>query len=379
MRSHSALARILQFAILLAALNGCTPSDQTAWRPEAPETYEMAAKQPQFRSFPEFGAQSATAAGRADGRGRAPKLPPLQQPATSRARSGLRPLQVTVGGPEGERSVPPRPNALATDGMQPLSQLIYGGSHPDRDSSGRYQFHVRDRIAIHVAEHPEFSGEVDVLQDGSVNIPNTDDYVEVQGMDVDQVRRAITDKIAPYIKGPPQVKVNIAFGRGEYYYVFGEVRNQGRFPMGITPIRLSEAVFRANSNILRFGGETGLTREERFREEMELSPREGYRLPTYADLMHVSVITPHRSHPTRRVYNVKSPLLQGVTGKDPVLRSGEIVFVPSTVDARIIRFFNRVIAPIAAVGEADAEAAGWYGRITGNRVKGRRPKVYEVK
>ena len=149
--------------------------------------------------------------------------------------------------------------------------------------------------------------------------------------------------------------------------------------MGITPIRLSEAVFRANSNILRFGGETGLTREERFREEMEISPREGYRLPTYSDLMHVSVITPHRSHPSRRVYNVKSALLQGVTGKDPVLRSGQIVFVPSSVDARIIRFFNRVIAPIKAVGEADAEAGHWYGRITGNRVKGRRPKVYEVK
>ncbi len=355
---------------------GCSPAQNSGGRPSAPDRFRLAAKPPVLRDYPEF---AETGQARiAEARGRVPLLPVLRRPVCGDAAMGLRPVMATVAGNGKTRTVAMNPSGFDNNGRQPMEQLIYGGAYPAHDISGNYRFNVRDRLRINVARHPEFSGEVVVLQDGSVKIPNTDDYIVVKGLDSDQVARGVVTKIAPYIKGVPKVKVNITFGRGEFYYVFGEVKNSGRFPMGISPVRLSEAIFRANSR--RLGRLTDAeSSEERLRDEMELSPREGFSVPTYANLMQVSVITPHRSHPTRRVYNVKRALLQGVTGNDPVVRPGQIIWVPSTFDKRLIAFFKRYIAPIQAVGTADAETAHWYGRITGNTVKGVEPSVYRVK
>jgi hypothetical protein len=145
--------------------------------------------------------------------------------------------------------------------------------------------------------------------------------------------------------------------------------------MGVGEMRLSEAIFRSNST--RYQAFIEEVRRSRLEAESEVHAREGFAIPTYAQLTKVSVITPHRSRPTRREYNVKAALFQGMTANDPVIRPGQIVWVPSTFDKRIILFSQRVIAPIAAVGEMDAEASGWYGRITGNRVKGIVPKSYQ--
>jgi len=363
---------------LALAMASCTPTDLSSWRPAAPTRYAVASRPPRIRESQEFSPPVQRVGECRDTRGEVPPLPPLQAMGEANPYQGLQPVRVTVAGDGPERSLPVHPSNLDPRGLQPLEQLVYGGTHPQHDIVGEYRFNVRDRLEIRVAQHPEFGGEVEVQQDGSIASPNTDDYVIVKGLNEDQAVRAIGAKVAPYVKDPPKVRVNITFGRGESYYVFGEVRNQGRFPMGITPIRLSEAIFRANS--VRLGSYTiSESREDRLREEMEGSPREGFSVPTYANFSQVSVVTPHRSHPTRRVYNTKAALLQGVTGGDPVIQPGQIIFVPSTGDARIIRFFNRVIAPIKVVGETDAEASHWYGRITGNRIKGVAPSVYEVK
>lgn len=256
---------------------------------------------------------------------------------------------------------------LMPQGMEPVQQLIYGGDNQTHDAPEKAALSARDRLKVDVRFHPEFSGMVEIQDDGSLQIPNTSDFVQAEGRTVEELRQLISERISPYIREKPEVIVTVEFAMGGFYFVFGEVANQGRFPMGLKPIRLSEAIFRANS--ARFA--TNYESEDRqaaLREETEISARENFELSKYAKLTDVYVISPHRSRPSRASYDVKAALFQGVQGQDPVLRPGQIVFVPSTVDKRFIEFVNRFIAPLRAARTLEDESEYWYHRTTGNRV-----------
>jgi len=324
----------------------------------------MASKPPRLANFPGFKEGG-------DFSDKPPPLPPL------RAVKG-EPLTLPAATVQPVTAAPLASPARQGGGREtlPVEQLIYGGTYPDHDAPGDYRINVRDRLQIAIDEHPEFSGDVQVQQDGSVRVPNTDDWVTVAGLTAAQAERAIANAISPYIKGKPRVRITVVFGRGECYYVFGEVQNQGRFSMGLTPIRLSEAIFRANSTALT--AVEYRSYEAIIREQTELGPRQSYNLSKYAVLTQVSVITPHRSRPLRQVYNVKAALLEGKTGQDPVIQPGQIIIVPSSVDKRIMEFCRRVVAPLKVVGQSDAEVSHWYGRITGNSIKGVKPTEYKV-
>lgn len=336
-------------------------------RGQAPAQYTVAPKKMSINHFPEF-----TAASTAWKSKPGPALPPLPALNYGNGRMGIRPIEMQVGREGSAEMKPVVPGKLSAEGLHPMAQLVYGGEHPEYERPGEYQFRVRDKIRIHVRDHEEFSDIVEVTQEGFIQIPNTDIYITAKDLTRKEVELAVAAKVAPFIKGQAVVRVIIELGQGGYYYIFGEVRDQGRFPMGVTPTRLSEAVFRANSEAWATGagGEAGVSLAERLRQETEISPRASFTLPKYAYLAGVSIITPHRSHPTRRVYNVKDALYQGKTGQDPFIRNGQIIFVPSTTDKRVIEFFRRVIAPIRVLTEANDELGEAYGRITGNSVRG---------
>ncbi len=354
--------------LLLAA--GCTGGDGFASRIRAPRQFSVTPVDPRGRDYPEFAAAPVH-------RQAVPELPRLQEPL---AAGNLQPMAVAnmaaEGQPSGAGGVPFLPNGLDPGGLVPFEQLVHGGDHDESDLPEVYRIGIRDRIRLVVEDHPEFSDTLIVGHDGSIQVPNTNDFVDVRGMSAQEAGLAVTAVVDGYIRGPARARVKVLFGQNGYYYLFGEVRNQGRFPIGLTPVRLSEAIFRANSRSLNFY--YSQSPEERLRDLLDVMPREGFVLPTYARLDQVSVITPHRSHPTRVVYDVKDSLYQGETGDDPFLRPGQIVFVPSTFDKRIINFFNRFVAPIRAVGRADAEVNHWYGRVTGNTVSGVKPVEYKM-
>ncbi len=225
----------------------------------------------------------------------------------------------------------PQPGIDTGDHFYPVEQLVYGGDHPDIDKPESYRLMPKDVITLTVRDHPEFSGQLEIQPDGTVRIPNAHDVVRIRGMNADEAAETLRRTIAVYIKGQCEVRVQVNRARGGYYYVFGEVMQPGRFPMGMEPVKLSEAVLAAN-------WEANPSRKDLEGDELGPSfpaalPRGTFQAPRSADLARVALITPHRSQPSRTVHDVRSALL-GVTSNDPIIRPGQIVVVPSLVPGR---------------------------------------------
>lgn len=220
----------------------------------------------------------------------------------------------------------PRPNGIDTDAhFYPIEQLVYGGDYPDIDKPESYRLMPKDVITVTVRDHPEFSGKLTVQADGTVHIPNASDLVRVRGLTVDGAADAIRRTLAIYVKGDCIVRVQANRARGGYYFVFGDVTQPGRFPMGMESITLSNAVMAANWE----------ANPNRMDEDDELgpsfpaaSPRGKYLAPRSADMARVMLITPHRSQPVRTMHDMRQALL-GMTGDDPLVRPGQIIVVPS--------------------------------------------------
>lgn len=323
--------------------------------------FALAGKRPRLGMYPEFANPAANRYATQEAfEGRLQPLPSL-----SGGPAGMRPVSVQSShGGMTAPGVKPLPPHMVPNGMQPMQQLIYGGSFPHHDVGGDVTFSPRDKLKVIVRDHPEFSGTLEVNQEGYIQLPNAEGLIMAMGLTTRQVETAIASYVAPFLRDRPTVKVTAQFVMGGYYYIFGEVRNQGRFPLGVTPMRLSEAVFRANSRRVTYRAEE--SREERLRDETEITPRQGFSLSKYADLRRVSVITPHRVAPSRLVYNVKKAIYGGQVGNDPVIQPGQILFIPSSVDKKIIDFAGRVVAPLSAVRSATGEVDEWYGITTGN-------------
>mgnify|MGYP001810364070 CR=1 FL=1 len=171
------------------------------------------------------------------------------------------------------------------------------------------------------------------------------------------------------MKNNPRIQITVTYAVSRCYYVMGEVNNPGRFPIGTQEVRVSEAIFRACSNPFGVAKAEYESVESLVRTESSRMPRDNYSLPTYANLSNVYIITPHRSHPKRTIVNIKNVLYKGKIGEDPVVRQGQIIFVPSTFDGRFIRFLDRYTAPLNKAQSADASTGYWYERLSKERYK----------
>ncbi|MDR1536303.1 MAG: polysaccharide biosynthesis/export family protein, partial [Planctomycetota bacterium] len=232
------------------------------------------------------------------------------------------------------------PGAGAGTHFYPVEQLVYGGDYPDLDKPELYRLMPKDVVTVAIKDHPEFSGELEIQPDGTVRLPNTPDLVRLRGLTVEEAAQAVQAAAAVYLKGPALARVQANRARGGYYFVFGEVLQPGRFPLGIEPVKLSEAILAAN-------WEANPSRRDLDGDELGPSfpaalPRGRYLAPPTADLARVELITPHRSQPARSVHDVRSALL-GVTGDDPAVRPGQIILVRSLLA-------NPAAAPAAPPG-----------------------------
>ncbi len=221
----------------------------------------------------------------------------------------------------------PRGAGIQTEGhFYPIEQLVYGGDYPDIDKPELYRLMPKDVVTVSVKEHPEFSGKLEIQPDGTVQIPNCTDLIHLRGLTVDEAAETLRQELQLFIKGDCIVRVQANRARGGYYFVFGDVRQPGRFPMGLEPIRLSDAVLAANweANPARSGYD-----DEEFGPAFPTaSPRGKFIAPGSSDLARVMLITPHRSRPARTVHDVRSAML-GVTRNDPLIKPGMVIVVPS--------------------------------------------------
>ena len=125
---------------------------------------------------------------------------------------------------------------------------------------GPYKVGPGDVLQITVWDHPELAAAlgqplqatkasdpppgVVVASDGTISFPYISPALRVTGMSVDQIQKAVHDRLAKEFKNP-EVTVRVASYRSAQVYVDGEVRTPGGQPLNDIPMTLTEAINRS--------------------------------------------------------------------------------------------------------------------------------------
>jgi polysaccharide export outer membrane protein len=185
----------------------------------------------------------------------------------------------------------------------------------------QYTLGPDDVIEILVLRHPEFSGVFPVNKEGKIQYKFVGD-MEVNGLTKQQLEEKIIQAISTYVISP-EVNVTITEYRSKVFYVLGEVGAPGKYYMRAEKLPVREAVFQAG-------------------------------LPTHAASMRkCQIITPDDSGNARvRKVNLYSLLYGGDLRKDISLFPGDVLYVPSTVMAKVLRIINPVASTIGIASSA---------------------------
>lgn len=184
----------------------------------------------------------------------------------------------------------------------------------------RYTLGPDDVINITVQRHPEFTGDFPVNQEGKIQFRYVGD-VDVNGLTKKEVEEKVRKLISRYVANP-EVTVTIVEFRSKYYFVIGEVARPGKIYMRSETTTVREAVVAAG-------------------------------LPTIAAAMRKCVlITPDKIKPKKRLVNVYAILYGGNLKKNLEMKSGDTLYIPSTVMAKVFRTIAPITAPVTEAAEA---------------------------
>ena len=184
----------------------------------------------------------------------------------------------------------------------------------------KYTLGPDDIIAIDVRRHPEFSGEYNINSEGKIEYKFVGDLF-ISGMTKLQLKEELTKILSDFVVDP-EIDVIIVAYLSKVFYVVGEVGRPGKFYMRGNTINVREALFQAG-------------------------------LPTHAAAMRRSrLISPDSTGRDNFVdVNVYKLLYEGDLKCNIEMKPGEVLYVPATVMAKIIR----VISPVT---DATGQAAG---------------------
>lgn len=212
----------------------------------------------------------------------------------------------------------PAPDAQKTGAIQPRNT----------DSGVNYTLGPDDLIEVTVLRHPEFSGIYTVTMDGKIQSKFVGD-IDVTGLTKKQLEQKFKGIIRSYVIDP-EVDVTIKEYKSKLIYVLGEVGQPGKFYMRSETITVRDAVVLAG-------------------------------LPTLSAAMRkCQLITPDKtSHPKIRSVDIYTVLYGGRLNKNIEMRPGEVLYVPSTVMAKIIRVINPVAQTVGvAASGPDSMSTG---------------------
>ena len=203
---------------------------------------------------------------------------------------------------------------------------------PSLTDAVKYTLGPDDVISIEVRRHPEFSGEYAVNSEGKIEYKYIGDVI-VSDMNKTEVKDLLNEILSEYIIDP-DVDVQIVSYLSKVFYVVGDVNRPGKFYMKGDTVTVREALVQAG-------------------------------LPTYAAAMRrCRIITPNEANKDNYVnVNVYSLLYEGDLRQNFVMKPGEVLYVPATVIAKVIRIISPVTdmatqaAGTAARGAAMAAAA----------------------
>ena len=210
-----------------------------------------------------------------------------------------------------------------------------------------YKIAPGDELSIQVYRHGEISTEAIVPSDGIVSLPLAGE-LDVADLTLAEAAKAATQKLEKYIRNPqvtthmlryngpkpmgnPQVSIDLIRLTGQRFFVLGEVRSPGVYPLS-GPIHLLDAVAAA-------GG---------LRDDAKSS-----------SVLLVRSGGPE-TKPETHVYDLDDAVKRGIQEANPELRRGDVVYVPETAMSKVGRFFGhieRIVRPFV-----DLETGIWLGQ-----------------
>ena len=196
------------------------------------------------------------------------------------------------------------------------------------DEALRYTLGPDDIIEISVMRHPEFSGVYPINLEGKLQYKFVGD-LEVNGLTKKELEEKIKKVISNYLVSP-EVNVTVLEYKSKVIYVLGEVGQPGKYFMRSETIPVREAVVQAG-------------------------------LPTLAAAMRkCRIVTPDKNGKAKtKSVDLYSILYGGNLKLNVDMRAGDVLYVPSTMMAKLIRIINPITATVNGV------AAGPSGVSTG--------------
>jgi len=189
-------------------------------------------------------------------------------------------------------------------------------------NSVKYTLGPDDIIEVAVMRHPEFSGTFPINSEGKIQYKFVGD-IDISGLTKRQVEEKLSKILSSYLVGP-EISVTITEYRSKFVFILGEVGQPGKYYIKSETITVRDAV--VNSG-----------------------------LPTYSAAMRkCSLITPDKSGKVKnKPVNIYAILYGGDLRKNIDMHPGDVLYVPATVMAKIIR----VISPVSTtVGLASSPA-----------------------
>lgn len=193
--------------------------------------------------------------------------------------------------------------------------------------ASKYILGPDDVIEIDVRRHPEFSGKYTVTAEGKIEYKFVGDVL-VEGLTKIQLQERLTAILSDYII-EPEVNVQILEYLSKVYYVIGEVNRPGKFYMKGNTITVREAIIQAS-----LPNQASSTRKCR-------------------------LITPNTKGKDNIVYvNVYELLYGGDLKCNLDMKPGDVLYIPSTIVAKIIHVVSPVTDAVSSAAGAAAAGAG---------------------
>jgi len=190
----------------------------------------------------------------------------------------------------------------------------------------KYTLGPDDIVQIDVMRHPEFSGTYPVNMEGKLQYKFVGD-IDVNGLTKKELEEKIKSIIANFVISP-EINVTVVEYKSKVIYVLGEVGQPGKYYIRSENIAVREAVVQAG-------------------------------LPTQAAAMRkCRIVTPSKDGKAKiKSVDLYSVLYGGNLKYNYEMHAGDVLYVPCTVMAKIIRIVNPVTATVSGAAAGPTGAA----------------------
>lgn len=190
----------------------------------------------------------------------------------------------------------------------------------------RYILGPDDVVQIEIMRHPEFSGTYPINLEGKIQYKFIGD-IEVEGLTKKEMEEKIKSIIANFVNSP-EVTVTILEYKSKVIYVLGEVGHPGKYYMRSETIPVREAVVQAGM------------------------------LLQSAAMRKCRIITPSKDGRVKiKPVNLYEVLYGGQLKYNYGMQPGDVLYVPATVMAKLIRIINPVTSAVGVAASAPSEVS----------------------